>query len=114
MNIHKQGSTGWKDVEMKGAADVKIRILVGPDQGSDDIVMRHFKILPGGNTPEHTHPFEHVVKVEKGKGMVVDSSRTEHEVNEGDSLFVSPDEQHQFKNPFDSDFEFLCIIPGTS
>ncbi len=113
MKLNRRNTEDFKDVVMDGATDVKIRILVGPEQGSNDILMRHFKVLPGGNTPEHTHPFEHVVKVEKGKGVVIDSSRTEHEVTAGDSLFVPPDEQHQFKNPFDADFEFLCIIPGS-
>ena len=97
-------------VEEEGAKDVLRKILIGPDDGSDNIIMRYFKILPQGNTPFHSHDHEHVVKVEKGQGVVVNHNREEMVIKEGQSLFIGSNEKHQFKNPFAKTFEFLCII----
>jgi quercetin dioxygenase-like cupin family protein len=98
--------------EEEGTKDVLRRILIGPDDGSLNIIMRHFKILPGGNTPLHRHNWEHVVKIEKGKGIVVNEAGEEIVISEGESLFIPENEEHQFKNPFSDPFEFLCIIPN--
>ena len=98
------------DVQMEGAKDVKKKVLIGPDEGSDNIIMRHFIIAPGGNTPYHEHNYEHVVKIENNKGLVIDENGNEYEVKKDQSIFVPPNEKHQFKNPFNEDFEFTCII----
>jgi len=94
----------------EGVTNVMMKILIGPDDGSKNIVMRHFRVFPGGNTPFHTHEIEHIVKIEKGKGMVLNESGEETLVSEGQSLFIGSAEKHQFKNPFDEPFEFICTI----
>ncbi len=99
-------------VEEEKVENVLRRILIGPEDGSNRIIMRYFKVLPGGNTPFHTHDFEHVVKVEKGKGLVVNEAGDQVEIAEGQSLFIQPNEKHQFKNPFQKTFEFICTIPN--
>ena len=98
------------DVEEEGIVNVKQQILIGPEDGSKNIIMRRFRVFPGGNTPYHVHPHEHVVKIEVGKGYVVDVSGNEDLIQEGQSLFIAGGEKHQFKNPFDVPLEFLCII----
>ncbi len=97
-------------VEEKGAKDVLKKILIGPEDGSDNIIMRYFKVLSNGNTPFHRHDHEHIVKVEKGQGVVISKDRKETIIKEGQSLFIGSNEEHQFKNPFPKTFEFLCII----
>ncbi|MDH4258306.1 MAG: cupin domain-containing protein [Candidatus Aminicenantes bacterium] len=106
-----------KNIEVKEAPvteeevkNVTRKILIGPDDGSHNIIMRLFKVLPGGHTPLHNHSHEHVVQVEKGRGVVVAGTGEEVEVSQGQSLLVEGDEKHQFKNPFSEPFEFLCII----
>ena len=99
-------------VQMEGAHNVRMKILIGPEDGSGNIIMRHFFVAPGGNTPYHQHNYEHVIKIEHGRGVAVDYEGKEHVVQEGQSLFVKPGDLHQFRNPYDSDFEFLCIIPN--
>jgi quercetin dioxygenase-like cupin family protein len=100
------------EVQMDGAIKVKMKILIGPNDGSENIIMRHFIIAPGGHTPFHQHNYEHVVKIENNKGITVDENGNEHEVMKGQSLFVKPNDKHQFRNPFNEDFEFTCIIPN--
>lgn len=97
---------------MNGAKDVKMKILIGPQDASENIIMRYFILSPGGNTPLHSHNYEHVIKVENNRGVAVDKDGKEYEVKKGQSIFVKPNEQHQFKNPFSEDFEFICIIPN--
>ena len=112
MKINKVTEVPETVVEMEGAKDVSMQILIGLNEGSDNIIMRKFKVLPGGNTPHHSHDFEHIIKVENGKGIVVDENGNEHDLEPGLSAFVPANTSHQFKNPNNEPFEFLCIIPN--
>ena len=112
MKINKNDNIDFYDVQMEGAQNVKMKILIGIPDGSTNIIMRHFSIASNGNTPRHQHDYEHVVKIEKNKGIFIDADGQEHQVSEGMSLYVDPNTDHQFKNPFDKPFEFLCIIPN--
>ena len=99
-------------VDLEGAKNVTKKILIGVKEGSKNIIMRYFKIMPGGNSPLHKHDFEHLVKIERGKGIFIDNDKNEHIVMTGHSLFIEPNEMHQFRNPFYEPFEFICIIPN--
>lgn len=94
----------------EGIKNVRRKILIGTADNSENIIMRSFVIFPGGNTPYHIHPHEHVVRVEKGRGVVVDEVGEENILEEGNSLYIGGGEKHQFRNPFSEPFRFLCII----
>ena len=111
MRIKEDSEIPESRLEEEGIRDVYRKILIGPEDGSSRIVMRYFKVLPGGNTPYHSHPFEHLVKIEKGRGLIVNASGEEISVSAGQSVFIAENEKHQFKNPHEESFEFLCIIP---
>ncbi len=110
MKIKRDSEVRAAPVEMEGAKDVAMKVLIGPDDGSENIIVRLFTVSPGGHTPYHTHDFEHLVQVRSGKGTVVDADRIEHELEPGSSVFVAPNEEHQFTNPYDAPFEFTCTI----
>lgn len=112
MIINNNNLMPFESVQMAGAKDVTTKILIGPKNDSNNIIMRYFKIMPGGNTPLHAHNYEHLIKIEKGKGIVVDENGKKHEINVGQSLFVEPNEKHQFQNPYNEPFEFICLIPN--
>lgn len=112
MKINTNDNIAATEVKMEGAKNVKMKILIGLNEESNNIIMRHFIVSPGGNTPFHNHNYEHVIKIESNKGIAVDENGKEHEVRKGQSLFVKPNEMHQFRNPFNDDFEFTCIIPN--
>ena len=97
--------------EVPGYAGVTKQIVLGPADGSDEIVLRHFTLAPGAATPRHTHGFPHLVKIEAGRGVAVDPDGTETAVSAGDYVFVPSDELHNFKNSGDQPFEFMCIVP---
>ena len=97
-------------MDMEGVTGVFKQVLIGPQDGSDTIVMRHFRVEPGGHTPFHSHDFEHVVRVISGRGIVYGGPGKETEVTSGQSLFVPGGTMHQFRNSSEEPFDFLCII----
>lgn len=99
------------DVEMEGAVGVKIRILIGDDDGAPNFIMRRFTIEPGGHTPYHTHPWEHEIYVLSGLGEVR-QAQNRMEMRPGVVILVMPGEDHNFSNTGDEPLDFLCIVPG--
>ena len=98
-------------VEMEGASGVTKRIPISKNEGWQDYTLRTFKISPGGYTPKHDHDWEHVNYVISGKGRLNIDGKI-HELKEKDFAFVPPNSTHQFENPYDRDFEFICIVPN--
>jgi quercetin dioxygenase-like cupin family protein len=97
-------------VSMEGAVSVTMSIPIGQDEGSQNMIMRLFCLAPGGHTPYHSHDFEHLVRVVSGRGTVIDEDGLAHELSLGQSVFVRPNEKHQFANPYPEPFEFTCTI----
>ena len=97
-------------VRTEGAQGCRIRCLVGPDDGAPSFTMRQFEVAPGGYTPKHAHGHEHEVFVLEGTGVVLED-RTEHPIGPGTTVFVRPNEPHQFRNTGPGPLKFLCLIP---
>lgn len=94
-----------------GYEGVAKRVMIGPADGSNEIVLRHFSVKPGQSTPHHTHAFPHVVKIESGEGVVSDPAGRKHALKAGDFAYIPDGELHQFTNTGSAPFEFLCIVP---
>ncbi len=97
-------------VLMEGADGVSVRVVVGESQGAPNFVMRVFDVAPGGNTPYHTHDFEHEVFVLAGEGCLVEEGR-EEALRSGDVVFVAPGVLHQFRAAAASGLRFICVVP---
>jgi len=97
--------------DMTGDGKISKQIVIGPDDGSREIVMRYFKVAPGGSSPHHSHGFPHLIKVEAGQGAVIDPEGNEHPIRPGDYVYVSDDQTHCFKNRGEEPFEFICVVP---
>ena len=54
-------------------------------------------LSPGGYTPFHAHPFEHLNYIIEGNGVLVGKDR-QQDVKKGDFALVMPGETHQYKN----------------
>jgi quercetin dioxygenase-like cupin family protein len=96
---------------MPGCAGVLKRLVVGPQEGSGEIMLRHFTLEPGASSPHHAHPFPHVARIESGEGYVVDPEGREQAVRAGDFVYIPDNERHQFRNGGAAPFVFLCIVP---
>jgi len=100
------------DVDMEGASGVTKQLPIGSGDGSPSFSFRVFTVGPGGHTPHHTHPFEHLNYVISGHGAVIDEAGSETPVTAGDFGLVTPGEKHQYKNTSDTeDLVFLCAVP---
>lgn len=99
-----------QEVDVEGAAGVRVRWLIGRDDGAPSFCMRRFELEPGGHTPHHAHEWEHEVYVLEGQGSVADA-RGERPVRAGDVLFIAGGEVHHFSADPDASLVFLCLIP---
>jgi quercetin dioxygenase-like cupin family protein len=97
-------------VPADGAANCRMRCLIGPDDAAPSFSMRQFEIGPGGHTPKHSHAHEHEVFVLEGSGVVLEGNR-EHPVGPGSVVYVAPNDPHQFCNTGAATLRFLCLIP---
>ena len=92
----------------EGAKNVAIQWLIDQKAGAENFAMRRFTIKKDGNTPLHSHGWEHEVYVLSGKGTI--RLGDEVFVLEKDMFsYVPPSIVHQLKNASDNDFTFLCI-----
>jgi len=98
-------------VETPGYTAVTKQVVLGPEEGSEEMVLRYFSVAKGGATPYHSHDFPHLVKIEAGAGVAVDIDKNETPVVTGDYVYVDSDEVHNFVNTGDEPFEFICIVP---
>lgn len=97
--------------DTQGYENVGKQIVIGPDDGSSEIVMRKFTLAKGGSTPHHSHDWPHLVRIEEGAGIAVDEAGNEKPVKAGDYVYVKDNDQHQFRNTGSSPFSFICIVP---
>ena len=103
---HEQG-----EVQMEGAVAAKMRMLIGPDDGAENFYMRHFEIDAGGNTPHHSHDYEHEILVLSGAGTVK-SEQGDRPFKAGDVIFIPANEKHQFVQKGDEACTFICVVPA--
>ena len=110
MRIGNVEQISGQPVAMEGASGVHMRVVIGPDQGAPNFVMRVFDVAPGGHSPYHTHDFEHEVFVLGGRGIHVEEGR-EEPLAPGDVVYVSPGVIHQFRAAGDMGLRFICVVP---
>jgi quercetin dioxygenase-like cupin family protein len=72
--------------------------------------VRYFEIAPGGFSTLEQHEHIHAVVILRGKGEVV-LGDVVHELGFGDTVYVAPQEAHQFRNASGEEpFGFLCMV----
>ena len=94
--------------EEPGIKGVKMKVL-SPE--GRPFIVRLFSVEPGGNTPYHSHSWEHQVVILRGKGRVIVGDRN-FDVEKDFYLFIPPNEHHQFINTGEEPLEFICVVPG--
>ena len=105
----------YKDVpleipEEEGIKDLKIRWLISEKDGAKNFAMRLFEAEPGGNTPWHTHDWEHEVFILEGEGTAR-SAEGKVKFSAGDVFYIPPNEWHQLINTGSEKLKLLCMIP---
>jgi len=99
-------------VQMEGAAGAWKQLPLGSRDGAPVYSLRVFTLEPGGNTPYHSHPYEHMNYIIEGRGILVNEAGKEFPVREGDFALVDPNERHQYRNNSpDKVFKMICGVP---
>jgi len=89
---------------------VTIRRVISDVDGAEATVMDVFEIASGGQTPFHSHPWEHQIFVISGRGWCSDESGR-REFRDGDVIYVKPGERHTFGNSGPEAVKLVCVIP---
>jgi len=112
MKITSLDKVSMTRMEMEGAKNAFKQIPISSADGTPHLSVRVFTIQPGGHTPYHAHPFEHLNYIIQGQGALVAVDGTEKPVRQGDFALVLPGEQHQYKNKSDEEpLVMICAVP---
>jgi quercetin dioxygenase-like cupin family protein len=95
---------------LKGANGVSKRTLLGKDESAPNFFLRRFRVDAGGNTPRHSHPWEHEIYVLSGEGEVMVSGERSA-LSEGIAVLIPSGEEHQIMAGA-VPLEFICVIPA--
>ena len=102
------------DVEaevLKGARETRIQVLVGPEDGAPNFVMRRILMdQVGSGMPPHTNAVEHEQYVLRGRARIGIAGR-QYEVSADDTVFIPAGEPHWY-DVLEAPFEFLCVVPN--
>ena len=79
--------------ETDGANKAVIRHVITEKDGAPTFNLRVITIEPGGQSPNHSHPWEHEFFILKGKGTGEVNGEAV-DLKPGDALFVPPNTQH--------------------
>lgn len=97
-------------VEEAGAKGVRVRWLISKKDGAENFAMRCFEVEPGGQTPLHSHDWEHEIFILHGEGLAVCSGSVK-KIAPGYAVFVPPNIEHCFRNNTNKQLCLLCLIP---
>jgi len=87
-----------------------VRWLISWEHGAPNFAMRMFEVEPNGNTPLHSHNWEHEVFILEGEGFIVCGGR-KYRVKEGYAILIPPGVEHSIVNDGCGILRFLCLIP---
>ena len=101
-----------KSIELSGplVKSASMKVLVSPNEGWKDHVMRVVELGKDGYSPKHSHPWQHINYVLEGKGeLEIDGVVTP--ISVGSYAYVPENALHQFRNTGHEVFKFICIVP---
>ena len=99
-------------VEMDGVLGACKQVPVSGGDGSPLMALRVFSIEPGGHTPRHRHPYEHINYIISGSGFLKDQDGNDRLLKTGDFALVLPDELHQYRNGSSEEpLVMICLVP---
>ncbi|MDK2824561.1 MAG: hypothetical protein PWQ67_1527 [Clostridia bacterium] len=86
------------------------QVLIGPEQGWQDYVMRLITLRSNGNSPKHQHPWPHINFIVSGNGILYMNGQ-EYPIKAGSIAYVPNNIEHQYINTSTEDLSFICIVP---
>jgi len=112
MKVTSLGKVEKIAVNMEGASGIAKQVPVSRNDGSPSFSFRVFTFEPGGHTPFHTHPNEHINYVIEGQGVIVNASGETRPIRKGDFALILPNERHQYRNQSPTErLVMICAVP---
>ena len=102
-----------EELHEEGLESVYKSVLIGEKENAPNFIMRYFQVGAQGHSRLERHPQEHEIIILHGKG-VVQIGEENYEIKPFDVVFIEGNELHQFRNPFQENLGFICIIPNSS
>lgn len=110
MPYAEAAATEYNNEKVKGVA---ARVVIGKADGAENFCMRVFEIAAGGNTPRHTHDWEHEMFIHAGTGEVFGNGQW-NAVKPGSVVLVPGGEEHQIRNAGGEPLVVVCLVPSTA
>lgn len=85
-------------------------VLVGSDDDAPTFAIRYFQLPIEGASPLHQHPHEHGVIILHGNAQLRINDNY-YDLSALDSVFITGEELHQFKNTGEETLGFICVVP---
>jgi quercetin dioxygenase-like cupin family protein len=102
----------YRDVpSTKPLPGVTKRVVIGPEDGAQNFILRVFEVEPGCKSPDHAHDWEHEIFILAGQGKARDREGKETPIAEGTALFIPGGENHCLINTGSDVLRFICVIP---
>lgn len=101
--VHPQSSPN------PSVADFQKFVLLGPDDGMQNFVIRYFQLPVGGASPLHDHSHEHGIVVVHGTGKL-QVNDSYYDLAPFDAIHIPGNQLHQIKNTGSDPFGFFCTI----
>ena len=87
MNVFHYTAVVAKDAE-GGSNKLTVRWLITKETGAENFAMRLFEMAAGGNSPLHSHNWEHEVFILDGEGLLLADKKKRSSKLEMPSLFL--------------------------
>lgn len=93
-----------------GSYKVKMRQLIGHEDGARKTALHELIIGKGGYSAPHRHEWDHQLVVTNGRGVAI-VGREKIDLRPGFVLLVQSNEQHQFLQRGHEPLHFLTVTP---
>ncbi|HEX9710320.1 MAG TPA: cupin domain-containing protein [Candidatus Thermoplasmatota archaeon] len=96
--------------DVSAGTHTRMQVLVGPEEGAPNFVMRRFVMEDGGGMPYHTNEVEHEQYVLRGRARITIAGEP-HDVAPDDTLYIPAGVPHSYE-VIEAPFEFICVVPN--
>jgi quercetin dioxygenase-like cupin family protein len=98
----------WKDSNVNG---MKVRQVMGPDQGAGAVTMGELDFAPGAVLPLHKHLIEEAFSIHEGTGVALVGDQ-EIPIAAGDAVLAPAGVPHGFRNDSGGQLKMTFFYPG--
>jgi quercetin dioxygenase-like cupin family protein len=111
MQVKEYSAIKATHINNDAAKGIAARVVIGKADGAPNFCMRVFEIAAGGNTPRHSHDWEHEMFIHSGEGEVYGKGMWT-KIKVGGVVFVPANEEHQLRNQGKGVFTVVCLVPS--